>query len=360
MVGHSLGEIVAATVAGVFEPEAAATAVLARADAMQRMPAGAMAAVFATEAFVGEHLGGELDLCAVNGEREVVVGGPRDAVAALVQRLRQQSVRSVPLRTSHAFHTRSMREARDEMREVFAAAALAAPKVPLLSAAGGRFVVDEAQDPGFWAGQLVSPVRFGDAVTAIAGPADGTPRRRGQLVVELGPGQALTGLIRGHDQARGAGVEAVSLFAPRRAGEIHERRDVLTALAAAWTRGAPVNWSAVDGDLPLRRVPVPGYRYQRQHFWVDVPPWRTGSAAEAVAGDQLEAAEQPQRAATAAPREPAIGVAVPEASPFSVVGWLDAPRPGATLDRPECAVVFLPSDRAGCAPGHGRGPANRP
>lgn len=350
VVGHSLGEIVAATVAGVFEPEAAATAVLARADAMQRMPAGAMIAVFATEDLVREHLGSELDLCAVNGDREVVVGGPREEAAALVQRLRDHSVRSVPLRTPHAFHTRSMRAARDEMRDVFAAAAPAAPKLPLLSAATGRFVADEAADPGFWADQLISPVRFRDAVTALAGPAipgqaDGPARRRDRLVVELGPGQVLTGLIRGHDQAREAGVATVPLLPPHRAGDVHDRRDVLTALATAWTCGASVDWSAVDGDLPLRRVPVPGYRYQRQRFWADAPSWRPGDAADAGPGDGKEAAEQPQQAEPGVPRSSGTDAAGTEVSPFSVVGWLAAPRPQAALSRPECAVAFLPSDR---------------
>ena len=345
VIGHSLGEIVAATVAGVFEPEAAAAAVLARADAMQRMPAGAMVAMFATEDLVREQLGEELDLCAVNGEREVVVGGPLDAVAALVQRLRDLSVRVVPLRTSHAFHTRSMREARDEMRDVFTVAAPVAPTIPLLSAAAGRFVVDEARHPDFWADQLVSPVRFRDAVTAMAGYADGAARRRGRLVVELGPGQALTDLVRGHDGARDAGVEAVSLFAPRRAGGAPERREVLTALATAWTRGASVDWPAVDRDLPLRRVPLPGYRYQRQHFWVDIPPWTAGYAAGSALGGQPDATGQPPRTAAEGAPAPAVDVVVPPASPFSVVAWLDAPRPEARLDRPECAVVFLPSDR---------------
>lgn len=339
VVGHSLGEIVAATVAGVFIPEDAATAVLARADAMRRMPPGAMVAVFAPEDTVREQLRDELDIAAVNGEREITVSGPKDAVAALIQRLRGQSVRVVPLRTSHAFHSRSMQAARDEMLEVFAAIQLSAPSLSLLSAAAGRVVDDEARDPRFWADQLIQPVRFRDAVTTLAAHEGSEKRRPGRLVVELGPGQALTGLINGHSHAREAAVDAIALFAARRAGEPpRERREVLTALATAWTRGAHVDWAAVDPDVPVRRVPVPGYQYQRQHFWVDSPLWAAGYPASRAPGDQAEAGAA---AAAAAPEEPAA-----EVPPYSVLGWFDAARPEPAPDRVGCVAVLLPADRA--------------
>lgn len=349
VVGHSLGEIVAATVAGVFTPEAAATAVLARADAMQAREPGAMAAVFASEAVVVRHLGDDLDLCAVNGERETVVGGPQAAVADFIERMRAEQVRSVPLRTSHAFHTRSMAAARDQVRAAFGAAGAVAPRLTFVSAATGHVVTDEVTDPDFFAGQLVSPVRFRDAAATLAGLDDAAGRRRGRLVVELGPGQTLTGLLRSHEAVREAGVQAVSSFAPRRAGEAPERHEALTALATAWTRGATVDWSAVDAEAPERHVPVPGYRYQRQPFWVDAPPWQNGYAE----GSALDAqTDDPASTAAAADTDPPVGPGAGvearellSTSPFSVISWLDAPRPAAVLERPECALVLLPADR---------------
>lgn len=361
VTGHSLGELVAATVAGVFDPADAARAVLARSDAMQRMPEGAMIAVFADETAVARCLPAGLDICAVNGESETVVGGPRDEVAAFVGLLREDGIRAVALRTSHAFHTRAMAAAREEMLAVFDGVPRRRPQLPLISAAAGRQVDAEVLESAFWADQLVTPVRFVAAMDALAAlGADDRGRRRRVVVVEAGPGQALTSLCRGHTSAREADLVAVPVTSRVRPGHpVAERRDLLTAVGTAWVNGVTVDWKAVDGDMPLRRVPVPGYHYQRQSYWVDAP-FRTfnappGLGVDGEGGSRAGAtAARPAVTTARAPESAANGlggvVAIRDASAtgypaFAVPGWTETARPSARPQRVENTVVLLPPER---------------
>jgi phthiocerol/phenolphthiocerol synthesis type-I polyketide synthase E len=354
VTGHSLGELVAATVAGVFTPADAARAVMARADAMQRMPEGAMIAVFADPEAVAERLPGGLDLSALNGEAETVVGGPREEVAAFVRQLRDDGVRAVPLRTSHAFHSRSMQAARDEMLTIFSGLPRQLPRLPLISAATGRHVDEEVLDAAFWANQLIEPVRFMTAADALPALAMAGGARRRLVVIEAGPGQALTSLIRGRPSARESELAAVAITQRSRTGRsAGGRRDLLAAVATAWANGVSIDWPAVDQELPRRRVAVPGYRYQRKSYWVDAPHWSHALAArlDGRGGPDHEPAPGAPEATTgeALDDHPGDGMAPAAAPAFALPVWTEVPRPP-TAPHPGATVVLMPADRAAARP----------
>ncbi|WP_315093415.1 SDR family NAD(P)-dependent oxidoreductase [uncultured Cellulomonas sp.] len=333
VTGHSLGELVAATFAGVLAPVDAAKVVVARASAMQAMERGSMAAVLAAEATTRDLMPDTLDIAAVNGERETVVSGPDDEVARFLAELRGHGVRTTLLRTSHAFHSRAMAGACEPLLAAFEGVTLRPPTLTLISAAAGRAVVNEATRPEFWVDQLTQPVRFADAVDALGGLAQSTQKRRDVVVVEVGPGQVLTGLVAGRTAGRDDGVFAVPALPRQRAGDgPGERRDLLGALGRAWTLGVDLDVRALDADAPSRRVPVPGYRYEREQFWVDTPPWRARAP--------LSGAADP--APVDASAAPAIHPVV--STPYSAIRWNDVDRPQSRR-RSSLTVALLPADR---------------
>ncbi|MFD5326744.1 amino acid adenylation domain-containing protein [Streptomyces sp. NPDC127092] len=256
MVGHSVGELVAACLADVMSLEDALRLVAARGRLMQAAPAGAMAAVPLPESEVADLLDGlALDLAAVNGPRECVVAGAEEAVAAFEARLAERGVVSRRLRTSHAFHSRLMEDAAAAFAEEAARVALAPPRVPFVSNVTGTWITDEeATSPAYWARQIRATVRFDDALAAV--------RDTGAVLLEAGPGQVLTRL------ARAAGIDAVaSLPAPADPDEPGLRR----AVGELWCEGVPTDWAALTGDArPLRTV-LPTYPFERERCWVDPP-----------------------------------------------------------------------------------------
>jgi phthiocerol/phenolphthiocerol synthesis type-I polyketide synthase E len=330
VVGHSVGELTAATVAGVFSLADAAALVAARAEAMQTMPAGAMAAVLAPVAEIADRVPPTLAVAAVNGPREIVVSGPDQEIEKFVAQLRAERVKAMRLRTSHAFHSPAMAEALPRFQAAFAAVTPAPPATRVVSCATGQVLTaQEAADPGFWTGQLVRPVRFADAVrTAMAsGPVD---------FIEIGPGHALTTLVRGLPEFGNSGRAVASLPRDRRPAD--ERRGLMSALAEMWAAGHDVDWAAVDQDLPLRRVPVPGYPYERVRHWVDA----AAPGADASAGPGAPAAAT----ADGVTRDAGTpGHPVTADTPFTVRTWHEQSVPGPAAERyDEPALVLLPAD----------------
>lgn len=326
LLGHSLGEIAAATVAGIFAPADAAALVTARARAMGALPAGGgMLAVTATEDDVRPLLRNFAGVAVgvVNAPTQIVLAGPDDELRRVAAALTESGITSRRLRTSGAFHTPALGPAAAAFERAIAGISTREPAIPVYSAATGRLITGaEAADPSFWARQLVSPVRFAGALDALLETGGG-------VLVEAGPGQVLTGLVRRHPRARHGQVTAVPSL-PRPGGDAAaDTVSLLSAAACVWTEGHDIAWERV-GQPPLRRrIPLPGYPYQRERFWIEPP---------AVAARQ---------AAAAADRSgdvPATAV-----TPFSTVVWTDSPAGQVTAGRPGAvAVVLLPDqpDRA--------------
>ncbi|WP_316527790.1 type I polyketide synthase [Kitasatospora brasiliensis] len=287
LVGHSLGELTAAHVAGVLDLPDAAELVAARARLMDALPeGGAMIAVEAEEAEVLPLLADRADvlgIAAVNGPRALVLSGEREAAERAARSFAEQGRRTTPLRVSHAFHSPLMEPALEEFRAVAATLAYHPPTIPVVSLVTGRpATAGELGSPDYWAGQIRATVRFHDGVRHLADAGVST-------CLELGPDAVLTSLAQLSLPA-GEAVCAPVLLKGR-----PEAPRALDALARAWANGAEVDWEAVLPDA--RRVDLPPYAFPRRRYWLESAAVRgarrtSGGEAEfwtAVAGADLDA-----------------------------------------------------------------------
>ncbi|WP_308294013.1 SDR family NAD(P)-dependent oxidoreductase [Streptomyces sp. UNOC14_S4] len=270
VLGHSLGGIVAAHVAGVFSLEGAVALVAARSRLMGVLPAGgAMLAVGASEAQVvallAEGVPGTVGIAAVNGPASVVVSGETLAVEAIEGLCAGRGWRSSRLKVSHAFHSALMEPVLDDLRKALSGIGLSAPSIGLASDVTGRMAsVSEVCDPEYWVRQVRSEVRFGDAVSAA--------REEGvSTFVELGPDAALTPMV----AECTAGSDAAAVPAQRRGR--HPVVALATGLATAFVRGIPVDWAGALAGA--RRVDLPTYPFQGRRYWLEPGPPATDLSA---------------------------------------------------------------------------------
>jgi acyl transferase domain-containing protein/short-subunit dehydrogenase involved in D-alanine esterification of teichoic acids len=266
LVGHSVGELVAAHVSGGLTLAAAAELVAVRGALMQAAPAsGVMAAVEASGDEMTEWLRGNEErvaLAAVNGPSAVVVSGDEDAVAELVARARTQGRRSSRLRVSHAFHSPHMDGVLDEFRAAVRGITAAEPAIPVVSNLTGELLTaTELGAADYWAGQLRGTVRFADGVRWA--------RDRGAAVfVELGPDAVLSPMARACLAGEDGSPSRDTVVVPALRAERDEPYTVLAALAEAHVRGVPVDWAAVLAPARPHRVPLPTYAFDRTRHWL--------------------------------------------------------------------------------------------
>ncbi|MEV0584409.1 SDR family NAD(P)-dependent oxidoreductase [Nonomuraea sp. NPDC050310] len=257
MIGHSIGEYVAATVAGVFDLPGALRLVAARGRLMQSMPPGAMLAVRLDEQEVRPGLPEGLSIATVNGPGACVVAGPVALVEEYAARLAADDIGHTALRTSHAFHSPMMDPILADFHQVVASIDRQAPALPFLSNVTGTWITAaEATDPAYWARHLREPVRFADCVATLAAEGE-------WHVVECGPGRQLAGLIRSQ-LPMGAPAPLPSLPGPTETAT--DLQVIYTAAGTLWAAGAVVDALGEPG----RRVPLPTYPYERTHHWVPV------------------------------------------------------------------------------------------
>ncbi len=301
MLGHSIGEYVAATLAGVFALEDAATLVAARGRLMAAMAPGSMLAVRLSEAELLPLLPSTLDLAALNAPGLTVVSGPGDAIDTFAQTLEAAGHSARRLHTSHAFHSRMMEPALTDFRSVLDGITLLPPQLPYISNLTGQFITEaEATDPDYYVRHIRQAVRFADGIATLceAGPA---------LLLEAGPGTALAPLAKQHPAA--ATSTCRSLLPPAKDEGASEHSVFLQSLGKAWAVGLSVDWSAFHHDDRRHRVPLPGYPFERQRYCPDtlLPP---GTTREGEAWIQL-----PAGGAAPSPAQPAPAVETRPASP---------------------------------------------
>jgi amino acid adenylation domain-containing protein len=255
MLGHSIGEYVAACVAGVFTPEAALRLVAARGRLMQALPPGAMLAVPLPEAEVAGLLPDALSLAAVNSAAHCVVSGAAGEVEAFEALLAGRGAAARRLHTSHAFHSAEM----DPVLDAFAAevrrARPAAPTLPFVSNVTGDWITaEQATDPAYWVRHLRRTVRFADGVGRLL-------EEPGRVLLEVGPGETLGTFARRHGLAGGARAIVRSLAGAAKPAPADV--SVLEAAGALWSTGVELDWAAVRGTDRGRRVPLPTYPFER-------------------------------------------------------------------------------------------------
>ncbi|HVR99226.1 MAG TPA: SDR family NAD(P)-dependent oxidoreductase [Thermoanaerobaculia bacterium] len=265
MLGHSIGEYVAACLAGVFSLEDALRLVAARGRLMQAMPPGAMTTVSLPAAEVEPLLGKQLSLAATNAPSRSVVSGPEEAVRALEEELAGRAGRSVDCRrlhTSHAFHSQMMEPALAPFLDEVGRVELKAPQMPYVSNVSGTWITAaEATDPGYWARHLRGTVRFAEGLAALFEE----PHR---VLIEVGPGQSLATLARQHP-ARGAG-HAVIASARHPKDDHDDQAALLGALGQAWLAGVEVDWKGFYTGEERQRVVLPSYPFERRRYWVEM------------------------------------------------------------------------------------------
>ena len=275
MIGHSIGEYVAACLAGVFSLEAALALVAARGRLMQQLPGGAMLAVPLPEREAQPWLGGSLSIAAINAPGMCVVSGPTEAIEQLERRLKAQGVEGRRLHTSHAFHSALMEPILEPFTEQVKRVRLNPPRIPCVSNVTGDWLTAaEATDPNYWARHLRQAVRFADGVGRLL--AEPT-----QVLLEVGPGRTLSTLALRHPAKR---AEHVVLGSLRHAQD--RQSDVafeLSTLGKLWLAGVAVDWAGFYAHEQRRRLPLPTYPFERQRYWIEPQPADQPSARRSVA-----------------------------------------------------------------------------
>ncbi len=259
MIGHSLGEYVAATVAGVFTLEDALELLAYRAGLISGLPAGAMLAVPMEPSALAPRLRGGLALAAHNAPGLCTVSGPVEAVAALEAELIAEGVACRRLNAEHAFHSAEMEPVAAGLADRLRAMRLAAPEVPFVSNVTGTWIrAEEATDPEYWARHLTRTVRFAEGMGELL--RDGS-----RVLLEVGPGRTL-GTFALHAGAAESAVFASLRHAyTRRADQAH----LLETLGRLWVAGVRVDWEAFAAGERRRRTLLPTYPFERQAYWVE-------------------------------------------------------------------------------------------
>ena len=279
MLGHSIGELVAAHLAGVMSLEDALTVVAARGRLMQSLPAGSMAAVHMQAAALVSRLPAGVEIAAINAPGLCTISGTTDAVAAAVRSLQAGGVETRALHTSHAFHSSMMEPVLGPFTKVLEGIALSAPRIPYVSNVSGTWITaKQAQSPAYYAAHLRGAVSFEAGVRALAADTQ-------LMMLEVGPGNVLTTLAR----------ITVGKDGPKRVLQSIGRRDdtrsdpvILRETAARlWLSGVRLNFDGMHTGAARRRIPLPTYPFEHKRYWVepsrDIPLIAPKNASTAAA-----------------------------------------------------------------------------
>ncbi|NYV76386.1 type I polyketide synthase, partial [Streptomyces sp. UH6] len=259
LLGHSIGELAAAHVAGVWSLEDAAALVAARGRLMQALPeGGAMVAVQATEDDVLPLLTDNVSIAALNGPTSVVISGDEDEVLAIAGRFEK----SKKLRVSHAFHSPRMEPMLEQFRTLLRTATFHAPRIPIVSNLTGTVAGEELLTADYWVNHVRQAVRFADGVRHLDTQGVST-------YLELGPGGVLSAMAQETAAADATFVPALRKNRP-------ETDAVVTALAELHTHGTTVDWAAYYAGADARRVDLPTYAFQHQRYWLEPSPAGAG------------------------------------------------------------------------------------
>ncbi len=261
MLGHSIGEYVAACLAGVFSLEDALVLVAERGRLMQSMPPGRMLAVPLSESELVTHLDDSVAIASYNSPELCAVAGATEAVGRLEQRLGEAGIETRPLHTSHAFHTAMMDPILDPFRQKVSAAARSRPRQRFVSNVTGTWITDaEAMDPDYWAQHLRQGVRFRQGVDLLLDEGD-------LIALEVGPGESLTSLLGQWPTERLAAPAVSTMRHPRRDDD--DVRVLNEAMGQLWANGVPMELGKFGAGNGRRLASVPTYPFQHKRYWIE-------------------------------------------------------------------------------------------
>ncbi|MGW1179512.1 SDR family NAD(P)-dependent oxidoreductase, partial [Kitasatospora sp. NPDC002543] len=323
LAGHSIGELAAAHVAGVWTLTDAARLVAARGKLMQALPGGgAMIAVEATEDEVTPHLTDGVDIAALNGPRSVVISGEATAVEALAERFATQGRRTSRLRVSHAFHSVLMEPMLAEYATVARELAYNEPTIPLVSTVTGTLTTTELTDPQYWVNQVRAAVRFTDAVRTLTDNGVTT-------LLEIGPDAVLTAMAQ-------QTTEDTTVI-PTQRRDRDENTTFLAALGSLHTTGVTIDWATAFTGLRTQHTDLPTYPFQRERFWLDTREYLAsswfGGDFGGVTSAGLDAADHPLLGAV---------VAMPESGGTMMTGRLSVETQPWLADHRIGDAILLP------------------
>jgi acyl transferase domain-containing protein/surfactin synthase thioesterase subunit/acyl carrier protein len=261
VIGHSLGEFVAACMAGVITLEDAMRLVAARGALMHQLPSGgSMAAIFASESVVRaliDKTAPELAVAAMNGPLNTVASGDREALRVLLEELDRQHISYRELHVSNAFHSSRTEPILDDLQKVASQITYHSPKLPLISNVTGELMV-VAPDKVYWRRHLREAVRFGDGMLALA-------ELGCRSFLELGPHPVLLPIAQACLGARGRSTTWVATLNRQKS----DADSITEMLVALYLAGHNINWAAVHAGAPWRRIPLPTYPFQRKRYWLE-------------------------------------------------------------------------------------------
>ncbi|TBR57009.1 non-ribosomal peptide synthase [Westiellopsis prolifica IICB1] len=259
MIGHSIGEYVAACISGVFSLEEALNLVVIRGRLMQQIESGSMLSVSISAQEIQPMLGSELSLAASNAPSLCVVSGATNAIEALQNRLIEQGVDCRRLHTSHAFHSQMMESILEPFVRHVRKINLKPPQIPFISNVTGTWMTaDQATDPDYWARHLRQPVLFKEGIAELLQQSE-------QILLEVGPGRTLTTLAK--RQLLSQTVVLTSLRHPQE--QVSDVAFLLNTLSRLWLTGLQINWTGFYAHEKRRHVSLPTYPFERQRYWIE-------------------------------------------------------------------------------------------
>ena len=260
VLGHSLGEYVAACVAGVFSLEDGLKLIAKRARLMQSMPRnGAMVSVFATEAVVAaaiQPFADQVSIAAINGPESVVISGENQAVDVVVNKLQIEGINTVRLNVSHAFHSALMEPMLADFEQVLSEINFATPQINLVSNVTGELVSNELQNPQYWLNHLRGTVKFAPGMTTLA-------QQGYRVFLEVGPKATLLGM------GRRCVDTNMGTWLPSLHPKQSDWQQMLQSLAQLYVSGKTIDWFGFDRDYFCQKLVLPTYPFQRQRYWVE-------------------------------------------------------------------------------------------
>ena len=261
MIGHSIGEYVAACLAGVFSLEDALALVTARGQLMQQLPSGSMLAIPRSEAEILPLLAENLSLAVINGTSNCVVSGTTDAIAALQDRLATKSIDCRLLDTSHAFHSPIMEPILEPFQARVKQINLNPPQIPYISNVTGTWITaEEATNPAYWTTHLRQTVRFAEGLKELCKQSD-------RILLEVGPGRTLSKLAKQYPDKQPNQVVLTSVRHPKE--KQSDIKFILNTLGQLWLAGVQIDWPGFYNQEKLNRLPLPTYPFERQRYWIE-------------------------------------------------------------------------------------------